>query len=145
MTHHHGTKQTTKNWLRARTQQSQTISELQALLDQFRDTYNQDRPHGSLPHRATLATAYPHRPESHPVRRPIRRYPRPGPHQLIDGSGVITLRVNAACTTSASAELRSCCSSTTYTSASSTPPPANASANSPSTPRDHQPTHQARK
>ena len=44
----------------AQPDQPTTIAELQALLDQFRTTYNHHRPHRSLPHRATPATALHH-------------------------------------------------------------------------------------
>ena len=46
-----------KKWLRAQPVQPTTIAELQALLDPFVDEYNHRRPHRSLPHRATPATA----------------------------------------------------------------------------------------
>ena len=47
-----------KKWLRAQPVQPATLAELQALLDTFVDQYNQHRPHRSLPHHATPATAY---------------------------------------------------------------------------------------
>jgi transposase InsO family protein len=86
-------QQTMKNWLRARPVQPSTITELQALLDTFRDEYNQPRPHRSLPHRATPAALYdtipkalrqrpppPHRHRPNP--RPNPRHPaRPGPRR----------------------------------------------------------------
>src|SRR5215203_4621824 len=46
-------QQTLKKWLRAQTPQPATIGELQTLLDTFVEVYNQQRPHKSLPHRAT--------------------------------------------------------------------------------------------
>ena len=61
-------QQTMKNWLRAQPDQPATIAELQALLDTFVDDYNHRRPHRSLPHRATPATAYTSPPQSHPRR-----------------------------------------------------------------------------
>ncbi|MCW2749601.1 MAG: Integrase catalytic region, partial [Aeromicrobium sp.] len=51
-------QQTMKKWLRAQPVQPSTIAELQTLLDAFVDEYNHRRPHRSLPHRATPATAY---------------------------------------------------------------------------------------
>ena len=54
-----------KRWLRAQ-QAAATISELQAQLDEFVDHYNHHRPHRSLPHRATPATAYTARPKAFP-------------------------------------------------------------------------------
>lgn len=59
-------QQTMKKWLRAQPDQPSTITELQALLDRFRDHYNQHRPHRSLEHRATPATAYSTRPKATP-------------------------------------------------------------------------------
>ncbi|WP_116953669.1 IS481 family transposase [Jiangella endophytica] len=87
-------QQTMKKWLRAQPVQPQTISALQALLDQFRDTYNQHRPHRSLPHRATPATAYAARPKATPsADRSGDTHDRVRTDR-IDGSGVVTLRVN---------------------------------------------------
>ncbi|MBD8057852.1 hypothetical protein IC607_02585 [Cellulomonas sp. JH27-2] len=43
-----------------------TISEPQHLIDTFVTQYNQHRPHRSLPHRATPATAYTARPKATP-------------------------------------------------------------------------------
>nr|WP_237843650.1 integrase core domain-containing protein [Cellulosimicrobium cellulans] len=59
-------QQTMKKWLRARPGQPATITELQTLLDTFAEHYNTRRPHRSLPHRATPATAYATRPKAHP-------------------------------------------------------------------------------
>jgi len=59
-------QQTLKKWLRAQPVQPTTIAELQALLDTFRQTYNQRRPHRSLPHRCTPATAYTAGPKATP-------------------------------------------------------------------------------
>ena len=58
-------QQTMKKWLRA-TPPAATISELQQRLDAFVDYYNQQRPHRSLPHHATPATAYTTRPKATP-------------------------------------------------------------------------------
>jgi len=60
-------QQTLKKWLRARRQQPATIPELQALLEEFAEVYNQLRPHRSPPHRATPATAYTARPKATPA------------------------------------------------------------------------------
>ncbi len=57
-------QQTMKNWLRAQPDQPTTVADLQALLDAFVEAYNQHRPHRSLPHRATPATAYVARPKA---------------------------------------------------------------------------------
>lgn len=59
-------QQTMKKWLRARPVQPTTRAELQALIDVFVETYNQLRPHRSLPHRATPAVADAARPKAGP-------------------------------------------------------------------------------
>jgi transposase InsO family protein len=59
-------QQTMKKWLRAQSVQPATITDLQTLLDRFRVEYNATRPHRSLPHRATPATAYTARPKAVP-------------------------------------------------------------------------------
>jgi transposase InsO family protein len=62
-------QQTLKNWLRAQPVQPATVAELQALLDEFVQIYNQQRPHRSLPHQATPATLYnTHAAQSHSER-----------------------------------------------------------------------------
>ena len=58
-------QQTLKRWLRAQPQPD-TIAQLQHLLDTFTELYNQHRPHRSLPHHATPATAYTTRPKALP-------------------------------------------------------------------------------
>ena len=72
-------QQTLKNWLRAQPAQPATLAQLQALLDTFASIYNKRRPHRSLPHQATPATAYAARPKAAPG-GPLQRRPRPGPH-----------------------------------------------------------------
>jgi transposase InsO family protein len=57
-------QQALKKWLRAQAPQPATIAQLQRLLDAFADEYNGRRPHKSLPHRATPATAYQARPKA---------------------------------------------------------------------------------
>lgn len=57
---------TMKKWLAAQPAQPTTIADLQTLIDTFRDTYNQHRPHRSLPHRAAPATTYAARPKATP-------------------------------------------------------------------------------
>jgi len=59
-------QQTLKKWLTAQPIQPSTLTELQALIDAFVDAYNNHRPHRSLPHRATPATAYQARPKTGP-------------------------------------------------------------------------------
>ena len=72
-------QQTMKKWLRAQPDQPSTIAELQALLDRFRDHYNQHRPHRSLATPSNPATAYSTRPKATPGADPKCRDPRPGP------------------------------------------------------------------
>jgi transposase InsO family protein len=84
-------QQTFKNWLRAQTQPA-TIGELQQLLDTFVDVYNNNRPHRSLPHRATPATVYTTRPKATPGTRTDPHYRVR--HDRVDQGGSISLRVN---------------------------------------------------
>jgi transposase InsO family protein len=126
-------QQTMKNWLRAQPTQPSTLHQLQALLDRFQDEYNHRRPHRSLPHHTTPATAYQGRPKAAPssdrtadttTASATTRSTTPAPSPCAS---------TADSTTSASAEPTPeppCfCSSTTCTSESSTPPPENSSAN----------------
>ncbi|MFD0850814.1 integrase core domain-containing protein, partial [Actinomadura adrarensis] len=87
-------QQTMKNWLRAQPDQPTTLTDLQALLDQFTDLYNHHRPHRSLPHRATPATIYTTRPKALPATsRDTDTHTRVR-HDRLDHTGVVTLRVN---------------------------------------------------
>lgn len=83
-------QQTLKRWLDQQPEPA-TLNELQTLLDRFRAIYNQQRPHRSLPHRATPATIYTTRPKATPTRRDNPHYRVR--HDRIDDSGVVTLRV----------------------------------------------------
>jgi hypothetical protein len=86
-------QQTLKNWLTAQPHQPATLAELQALLDRFRDYYNQHRPHRSLPHRATPAARYDTLPKAVPgPSRDTDTHDRVR-HDIIDKSGTVTLRV----------------------------------------------------
>jgi transposase InsO family protein len=81
--------QTLKKWL-TNQPRATTITELQTQLDTFVHIYNHRRPHRSLPHHATPATAYTARPKANPANRTdthnrVRR-------DRIDQAGVITLR-----------------------------------------------------
>jgi transposase InsO family protein len=85
-------QQTMKKWLAAQPDQPDTVAELQTLLDAFAEAYNQQRPHRSLPHRATPATLYESMPKAVPgeVTNPtthdrIR-------HDIVDKAGSVTLR-----------------------------------------------------
>lgn len=51
-------QQTMKKWLAAQPKQPTTIAELQTLINTFATEYNHRRPHRSLAHQATPATAY---------------------------------------------------------------------------------------
>jgi transposase InsO family protein len=87
-------QQTLKKSLRAQPDQPATIAELQALLDRFVDEYNQRRPHRSLPHRATPATAYAARPKAAPgTDRAADTHDRVRTDK-VDKTGCVTLRVN---------------------------------------------------
>jgi transposase InsO family protein len=66
--------------LAAQSPQPATLAQLQALLDTFAACYNRQRPHRSLPHQATPATAYHARPKTTPGNRK-HRHPPPGPHR----------------------------------------------------------------
>jgi Integrase core domain len=83
-------QQTLKNWLRA---QPATIGPLQALLDAFTTVYSHQRPHRSLPHRATPATAYTARPKAAPGDRAGDTHDGVRTDR-VDTDGKLTLRVN---------------------------------------------------
>lgn len=83
-----------KKWLRGQPVQPATIARLQALLDLFAVEYNQHRPHRSLPHRATPATAYATRPKAGPgADRSTDAHDRVR-EDRINKSGTVTLRHN---------------------------------------------------
>nr|WP_318843266.1 IS481 family transposase [Janibacter indicus] len=84
-------QQTMKKWLRAQAEQPATVQALQTLIDDFRDEYNNRRPHRSLPHRATPATAYTARPKAAPGTPTTTTHERVRTDK-IDKSGVVTLR-----------------------------------------------------
>jgi transposase InsO family protein len=83
-------QQTLKRWL-TRQPPSHTIAELQTQLDAFVDEYNHRRPHRSLPHRATPATAYQARLKAAPGTR-VDTHDRVRTDR-VDQAGSITLRV----------------------------------------------------
>ncbi len=83
-------QQTLKKWLRARPPAA-TISDLQALLEEFADEYNHRRPHRSLG-RTTPASAYTRLPKTGPRTGPTIEYRIR--HDRIDTSGKTTLRYN---------------------------------------------------
>lgn len=86
-------QQTLKKWLRAQPRQPQTLTELQALCDEFLAYYNNSRPHRSL-NRRTPAVAYQARPKAAPQVSteavPQARVRR----DIIDTDGKLTLRHN---------------------------------------------------
>jgi transposase InsO family protein len=84
-------QQTMKKWLTGQPDQPATITALQALLDTFLAEYNHRRPHRSLPHRATPATAYHSRPKAIPGDRSHDTHDRVR-RDRIDATGKITLR-----------------------------------------------------
>ena len=84
-------QQTMKKWLHAQPAQPATTAELQALIDVFVEIYNQQRPHRSLPHRATPATAYTARPKASPGDRTADAHARVRTDR-IDAGGKVTLR-----------------------------------------------------
>jgi transposase InsO family protein len=86
-------QQTMKNWLHAATPQPTTITELQQLLDQFAQEYNNDRPHRSLPHRATPATIYQRFPKATPTGTRDNDAHERVRGDRVDDAGSITLRV----------------------------------------------------
>jgi transposase InsO family protein len=83
-------QQTLQKWLRAQAPAA-TLAALQTHLDAFTSYYNHQRPHRSLPHRATPATAYHARPKATPGDRTAGTHHRVRT-DIIDTSGVITLR-----------------------------------------------------
>jgi transposase InsO family protein len=87
-------QQTLKKWLLAQSAQPRTITALQALLDVFVPAYNNDRPHRSLPHRATPATAYTARPKATPGADRSRDTHDRVRTDRIDTTGCVTLRLN---------------------------------------------------
>jgi transposase InsO family protein len=85
-------QQSLKKWLRAQPHQPATLAQLQALLDAFTAYYNHQRPHRSLPHQATPATAYTARPKAVPGDRSADTHDRVR-RDRIDTNGKLTLRL----------------------------------------------------
>lgn len=87
-------QQTMKKWLTAQPHQPDTHEELQTLLDTFTKAYNHHRPHRSLPHRSTPATAYDARPKAGPgTDRSTETHYRVL-SDIIDKDGKLSLRFN---------------------------------------------------
>jgi transposase InsO family protein len=83
--------QTLKHWLAAQPAQPADIEQLQVLLDAFTSYYNHQRPHRSLPHRQTPATAYQARPKAAPGGRDADTHDRVRADR-VDATGKVTLR-----------------------------------------------------
>jgi transposase InsO family protein len=83
-------QQTLQKWLTARPRAA-TLAELQAQLDAFTAYYNTRRPHRSLAHRSTPATAYAARPKATPGNRSADTHHRVRTDRL-DANGTVTLR-----------------------------------------------------
>lgn len=86
-------QQTTKKWLAARPDQPAVLADPQSLIDQFTGIYNQQRPHRSLPHRATPAAVYTSLPKALPTTSRDGDTHTRIRHDRIDDHGVVTLRV----------------------------------------------------
>ena len=86
-------QQTLKKWLSAQPAQPATLAGLQHLLGTFTSIYNDQRPHRSLPHRATPATAYASRPKAVPGDRTTDTHDRVRTDR-VDTNGKLTLRVH---------------------------------------------------
>jgi transposase InsO family protein len=82
---------TMKRWLRAQPTAA-TIAELQTQLDTFAEIYNHQRPHRSLPHRATPATVYATRPKATPGHHTTSTDHRVRNDRV--SAGAVTLRVD---------------------------------------------------
>ncbi|MBA3801219.1 MAG: transposase [Geodermatophilaceae bacterium] len=85
-------QQTLKKWLTAQPAQPATITELQTLLDRFVESYNQHRPHRSLPHQATPATLYDTMPKAVPAEVTDPHTHDRIRHDIVDKAGSVTLR-----------------------------------------------------
>jgi transposase InsO family protein len=83
-------QQTLQKWLAARPAAA-TLAGLQAQLDTFTSYYNAQRPHRSLPRRATPATAYAARPKAAPGSRDTDTHDRIRT-DIIGANGTVTLR-----------------------------------------------------
>lgn len=81
--------QTLKRWLTVRPRPA-SVTDLQALLDTFRDLYNTRRTHRALPAGTTPAQAYLARPKAHPTSQPSTHFRIR--HDTVDQFGKLTLR-----------------------------------------------------
>jgi transposase InsO family protein len=85
-------QQTLQKWLTVQSPAG-TLTELQTQLDAFTTYYNHHRPHRSLPHRATPATAYTTRPKAGPGDRATDTHNRIR-RDRISTTGTVTLRLS---------------------------------------------------
>lgn len=85
-------QQTLKNWLTKQPRQPATIDQLQTLIDVFHTEYNNNRPHRSLPHRSTPATAYNNRPKATPEHPTADNTHYRVLHDKVDKHGKLSLR-----------------------------------------------------
>ncbi len=85
-------QQTLKKWLTAQTP-ANDLNELQALLNEFTDTYNHHRPHRALK-RSTPAAAYTRLPKTSPQHNGADIHFRVR-HDRIDKTGSVTIRHNS--------------------------------------------------
>jgi len=84
-------QQTLKRHLAAQAPQPATLAQLQALLDAFTATYNDQRPHRSLPRHATPAVIYAARPKAAPGDRGADTHDRVRTDK-VGITGTVTLR-----------------------------------------------------
>jgi transposase InsO family protein len=87
-------QQTMKKHLAAQTPQPANLADLQTLIDAFVQTYNQHRPHRSLPNQATPAAIYTTRPKAAPGNPAATNTPGRVRTDTIDKAGSVTLRHN---------------------------------------------------
>jgi transposase InsO family protein len=87
-------QQTLKQWLGAQPHQPTNLVQLQQLLDQFEAVDNHQRPHRSLPGRATPALAYQARPKATPTTHRDHHTHDRVRRDRIDTDGKVTLGVN---------------------------------------------------
>jgi len=83
--------QTLKKWLAAQDPQPADLAQLQALPDTFTRYYNTQRPHRSLPRRATPTAAYTARPKAIPGDRAADSHDRVRT-DIVGSTGTVTLR-----------------------------------------------------
>jgi len=88
-------QQRMKNWLRAANPQPSTVAELQQLLEQFADHYNNHRPHRLLAHRAPPAMIYQRMPKATPTDTRDTDTHERARQDRVENADSITLRAHA--------------------------------------------------